>query len=398
MEENENQEPISNSNEFNFTGNGKKKKGMGPVKGLLLALLIVFLICMIGLLIRMEIAGDGDYFKPIKEIFGIEGEEEKQKAPKQDDLSSLNKQDTKSSERYTLLSEDVNDKNVKHYRMTLDISDIFDYVLDELENAANSYSPTTSLDFNDDYESDDYGYDDDEYNYDDNYGYDDDEYNYDDSYGYDDDEYNDDDSYGYDTGSSSNSSFDQFSMYMSIFEQLKGMIEGELYVDVYFEGNDLVQVIAGCDYMDFVENLYDYMSSDEDTLSQMEDEGVESLEDFTNYIVENLNEYFDEDYIYDELMEDEDVQSSFSELGIREKDIKDAIDIVNDKGLIEFYLNGTTKIKGIISMAIDSDDFRESLEETDYTFDEDNLIEDILLLSNETEEFEEMGIEFIEVN
>ena len=398
MEENENQEPISNSNEFNFTGNGKKKKGMGPVKGLLLALLIVFLICMIGLLIRMEIAGDGDYFKPIKEIFGIEGEEEKQKAPKQDDLSSLNKQDTKSSERYTLLSEDVNDKNVKHYRMTLDISDIFDYVLDELENAANSYSPTTSLDFNDDYESDDYGYDDDEYNYDDNYGYDDDEYNYDDSYGYDDDEYNDDDSYGYDTGSSSNSSFDQFSMYMSIFEQLKGMIEGELYVDVYFEGNDLVQVIAGCDYMDFVEILYDYMSSDEDTLSQMEDEGVESLEDFTNYIVENLNEYFDEDYIYDELMEDEDVQSSFSELGIREKDIKDAIDIVNDKGLIEFYLNGTTKIKGIISMAIDSDDFRESLEETDYTFDEDNLIEDILLLSNETEEFEEMGIEFIEVN
>ena len=69
-----------------------------------------------------------------------------------------------------------------------------------------------------------------------------------------------------------------------------------------------------------------------------------------------------------------------------------------EEGLITPLSNGTTKIKGIISMAIDSDDFRESLEETDYTFDEDNLIEDILLLSNETEEFEEMGIEFIEVN
>ena len=66
MEENQN----SNSDEFTFSEDGKKKKGMGPLKGLLIALVMVFLIIVIGLLIRMVVAGDGDYFKPFKDMFG----------------------------------------------------------------------------------------------------------------------------------------------------------------------------------------------------------------------------------------------------------------------------------------------------------------------------------------
>lgn len=108
MEENLNEDPLNN-------GDFKKKKGMGPVKGLLLAILVVFLICVIGLLIRMVVVGDGDYFKPIKDIFGIEGKKEDTKAPVEQNVQSV-----VSGQRYTLLNSKEEAEDVKHYRLSVD--------------------------------------------------------------------------------------------------------------------------------------------------------------------------------------------------------------------------------------------------------------------------------------
>ncbi len=108
MEENLNEDPLNN-------GDFKKKKSMGPLKGLLLAILVVFLICVIGLLIRMVVVGDGDYFKPIKDIFGIEGKKEDTKAPVEQKVQSV-----VSGQRYTLLNSKEEAEDVKHYRFSVD--------------------------------------------------------------------------------------------------------------------------------------------------------------------------------------------------------------------------------------------------------------------------------------
>ena len=134
----ENQVPNQNPEQFNISGNEKKKKGLGPVKGTLLAIFIVILICLLGLLIRMVVADDGDFFKPIKSIFGIEDEEENEKkTSKTEKKSSTGKSSFQSAERYALLSDDVEDEDVKHYRLTIDMKEFFSQMMDELGAAGN---------------------------------------------------------------------------------------------------------------------------------------------------------------------------------------------------------------------------------------------------------------------
>lgn len=358
MEENQNQEQIPNSDEFNFAGNGKKKKRMGPVKGLFLAIVIVLLICIIGLLVRMVMAGDGDFFKPIKDIFGIEGEEtEKKKSPetKEDDITPV-----VTSGRYTLLSDAVNEEGVKHYRLTVDMGDIMNYAMDELQTTNSLYDQTANIEFNEDmYNTNPY---------------------------------------------SSEDLTNSIGSVMSMMQEIFKLVDGEMYLDVYFVENEIVQVVVGFDYYETAENLYDYIVDldDEDTLEEMKHEGIESAEDFADYIQENLAEYLDEDALYDELMENEETAEGFKTLGLKEKDIKDAIDVVNQSGLVEFYINGTDKMSVVISAALNSEDFKEELatieDEEDYEFDEDNLIESLLLYCNESDEYKDLDLEFVEVD
>ena len=384
MEENQN----SNSDEFTFSEDGKKKKGMGPLKGLLIALVMVFLIIVIGLLIRMVVAGDGDYFKPFKDMFGIETEDDTNKTKDEesvsDKLSGSNQ--SVSSSRYLLLSDEVENENVKHYRMTIDVKDMVSKVMDQMYNTYDSNE-------DEDLYSDEYDNTlDNEDSYSDNWL--DNESS---------DDYSNDDLDSYPTDESSTSAeienvLGTLSFMMGFLED---MIDGEIYADVYFEGNEIVQVVVGYDYEKFIENYYESALDDEDAMSELEEQGIESVEDFKEYISSQFDEYLDEDYLCEMLMKEEDVASSLGELGIKEKDIKDAIDINNDIGLIEIYLNGTSKVKALISMGLESTGFQDTIEaieeENDFTFDEDNIIESFFELANENEEYQEMGIEFVEV-
>ena len=392
MEENQ----VPNPEQFNVAGNGKKKKGMGPVKGLLVALLLVFLICVIGLLVRMVIAGDGDYFKPIKSIFGLE-EEEESKSEKKAEVSSRRdssgKTSFQSAGRYALLSDDVDGSKVKHYRLTIDMGEFFESMMEEMGSLSSEY----------DYDDDDYYYDDEDYSFDwdeydsssSDYLWDDEDYEWD----YDDDDYYYDDE-PITSGMDELESIMGFAM--MVLSEMADMIDGEMYFDVYFEGNEIIQVVVGYDYGPFLENLYNYMKEeDEDSL---EEEGISSVDDLADMVVEQFDEILDKDALYDMLMDssDEDLEASLKEMGIKEKDIKEAIDFNNDRGVIEFYINGTTKLKAILSMVLESEDFQSELEameeETGVKVDEDNIIESILEAANETESYSEFGLEFVEVN
>ena len=384
MEENQN----SNSDEFTFSEDGKKKKGMGPLKGLLIALVTVFLIIVIGLLIRMVVAGDGDYFKPFKDMFGIETEDDTNKTKDEESVSDKlpGSNQSVSSSRYLLLSDEVENENVKHYRMTIDVKDMVSKVMDQMYNTYDSNE-------DEDLYSDEYDNTlDNEDSYSDNWL--DDESS---------DDYSNDDFDSYPTDESSTSAeienvLGTLSFMMGFLED---MIDGEIYADVYFEGNEIVQVVVGYDYEKFIENYYESALDDEDAMSELEEQGIESVEDFKEYISSQFDEYLDEDYLCEMLMKEEDVASSLGELGIKEKDIKDAIDINNDIGLIEIYLNGTSKVKALISMGLESTGFQDTIEaieeENDFTFDEDNIIESFFELANDMEEYQEMGIEFVEV-
>ena len=345
-----------NPEQVNVSGNGKKKKGLGPVKGLLLAILIVFLICVIGLLVRMVVEGDGDYFKPVKSLFGIEEEEEetsskKKNKKKSDDDEDEDEKETKETKnnkgktsskttaRYALLSDDTEDEDVKHYRMALDMEDIMDTVMDEMSEL-------------------------------------------------------DDDDYG-DMNS-------MVGMAMMILPQVSDMIAGEIYFDIYFEGNDIVQIVVGYEYGELLENLYDYLK--EEAEDELEAEGIKSADDLGEMLVEQFDEYLDEDAICKELMSssDSETAATLSALGIKEKDIKDAIDINNAKGVIELYITGTTKIKGLMSMVLSSEDFLDELkdmeDELKVKVDEDNVIESMLKAINKSDELAAYGLKFVEVN
>lgn len=366
MEENQVPNPEQQNN--NVTGKQKTKKKMGPVKGLLLAILIVFLICVLGLLIRMVVAGDGDYFKPIKDIFGIEEKEDK----KSSNSSKGGESSVKSASRYALLSSDTEGENVKHYRLTLDMGDFFSKIMEE-------YS--TINDFSDD---NDYSYNEDE-------DEDEEDYSADSS----------DDFYSDDTTSSISKFEDMMESAMFMMQMMGDMVDGEMYFDIYFEGNEIVQIVIGYDYAKLAKNIYDYtIGYDEES---MEDEGIKSYDDFVEYMNEQISTMLDKDEICKAIMEsmDEETKNKLSGMGIKEKDIKEAIDFNCDKGIFEMYINGTTKLKALVSMGLESDSFKEELvaleEGANVTIDEDNIIESIIEASNETDIYSEYGIEFIEV-
>lgn len=379
MEENQVPNPEQQNN--NVTGKQKTKKKMGPVKGLLLAILIVFLICVLGLLIRMVVAGDGDYFKPIKDIFGIEEKEDK----KSSNSSKGGESSVKSASRYALLSSDTEGENVKHYRLTLDMGDFFSKIMEEY-STINDFSDDNDYSYNEDEDEDE-----EDYYYDSDYSYSEDDYSADSS----------DDFYSDDTTSSISKFEDMMESAMFMMQMMGDMVDGEMYFDIYFEGNEIVQIVIGYDYAKLAKNIYDYtIEYDEES---MEDEGIKSYDDFVEYMNEQISTMLDKDEICKAIMEsmDEETKNKLSGMGIKEKDIKEAIDFNCDKGIFEMYINGTTKLKALVSMGLESDSFKEELvaleEGANVTIDEDNIIESIIEASNETDIYSEYGIEFIEV-
>lgn len=407
MEENQ----VPNPGPFNVTGEQKpkKKKSMGPVKGTLVALLLAIIVIAIGFLVRMVIAGDGDYLKPIKDIFGIEDEDEDE-----DKKASVSRRDdvvvtppVQAAGRYALLSDSVEGSNVKHYRLTVDVGEFFKTIKEYLPSIVDydendwHYEENGKEYWLDDSDSDwDWSYDDNNYNYDyDDYDYSDWDWDYD----YDDS----DDFYNYNEPAAISEGFDaigsnlesMLDVGMTFLELMGDLFDGEMYFDIYFEGNEIVQVVVGYDYMEFLENMYGYML--ENNEEEIDDEEISSVSDLAKLVVKEFDEILDKDKLYDMFAEDEEFEASLKEMGIREKDVKDAIDFVNDEGLVEVYLNGTTKVKALLSMVLESESMKDELEEmekeTGVKLDEDNIIESVLKAANKSDGYKELGFKFVEV-
>lgn len=363
MEENQvpNQEPQQSQpqagqQQYNNYGGPKKKKGLGPVKGTLLALCLAIIIIAIGLLIRMCIAGDGDYILPFKQMFGIEEEEgsssekkSKKTVVEEDEDEDENEDEDEDGQtgdplggKYTLLSSATSGAKVEHYKMSMDLGKIFKKVMDEID--------TDDLDMSS--SSDDFG--------------------------------------------------SIMSMGLMILDQFSDVIDGEIYCDIYFEGNDLIQFVFGYDYDKLLTNLYKYMKKN--APESLEEENITSVDDLRDYIKETLEENLTEDVICEMIMDSDDAKDMMDQIGLKEKDIKDAIDIVIDDGLIEFYVTGTTKLKGIISLALGTKEFKESIsdfeDEYGVKIDEDDVFASMfegLLNSEEFEELEDYGMTFVKI-
>ena len=333
--------------------NKQKKKGMGPIKGLIVALILAICILAIGLLIRMLIADDGDFFKPIKNIFGIE-EKNEEEDTKEDDAKksskkiSSNRKNENLSNRYVYLSNKVEDKEVKHYRLTVDMGNFIEKFMEEFDEDKI------------------------------------------------DEMFNEKE----DVSTDSNNLNTLIQTYISLLQQLSDLIDGEMYFDIYFEENEIVQIILGYDYNKLLENIYEYVKKlDSDG---MKEEGINNLEDFVKYVKDQIEDSINEEVICDMILDsNEEVKDTLSEYGIKEKDIKDAIDINIDNGLIELYINGTTKLKAIISMALDSKEFQDNIKQIEkdskIKIDEDNIIESILKSINDIDEYEDFGLKFEKV-
>lgn len=339
---NENQEPNNEWKTVEGPGpENPKKKGMGPVKGILLALLIVFLLCVIGLLIRMVVSGDGDYFAPIKNIFGISEEKDddskEKESKKQDKVSGKT-----TSKKLSMVSSDAKKSGVKHYSMTISLKeavkvskDLEDEVDDfkdmiDLSKTRNNQLSKVSVKKLSDFE--DYNdskieprttfEDDNEYNYNDDYNYDNQIEPYSNDYNYDDqiEPYNDNYPSGDDELDVDN--------YFNLLEQYEEFIDGELYIDLFAKKNEIVQLVIGLDYMPIVEKYYDYGIENE--ISQIE--SFETAEDFAEYIGSTLKMALTKETLIESLGDE------LQEYGISERDLEDLIDINIDTGLFEFYL------------------------------------------------------------
>lgn len=396
MEENQNPE------QFNVTG--QKKKGLGPVKGLLLAILIVFLLCVVGLLIRMVIAGDGDYFKPIKQICGIEDEEDDED---EDELnkttqSSISKQEIaknsfESSERYTMLSNDVEDYDVKHYRMTIDVKEMFDMVMEEFKTVNNGNQNKYDSNYDSKNEISNTTSNFKKTAYLDNTTVNSNNTNsslFDNSLS----------STMLDNSSNYNDSFGgMMSMALGMMDQMANLVDGEMYLDIYFKENKIIQIVLGYDYGPILENVYNLYAGNED----MAEEGIESVDDLAEYIVEEFDEYLDKDMILSLIKQEagDDFEDTLKELGLKEKDIKEAFDISNEEGLIEVYFNGTEKMNLLWNMFIlgGKDELASIEKEVGIKIDEDNVIESLIKVANKyiklskEEANIDIDLEFVEV-
>ena len=351
-----------------------QKKKMGPVKAILLALLIVFLMCVIGLLIRMEVAGDGDYFAPIKKIFKI-SEEDDDKEVKED--KKVDKKGGETSERLALLSSDAKKKGVKHYSMKISLKDIVE-LSEELKDTDEftdmfNMSKTSTLNTNakvsklaygeegdlysDDLiqpRSNDFGSD--EYNYDDNYLSDD--WNYDDQI----DPHDDDDLlYGSDDV--------DVDTYFNILDQYSEFIDGEFYIDLFAKNNEIVQLVIGMDYMPIAQKYYDYCIEND----VKEVKTFDSAEDFAKYMATTLKMALTKETLIESLAE------QFEEYGITEKDLEELIDINIDTGIFEFYLNGNDEINEMLADYIEQ--YEDEIKEQG--IDVDNIFESAVPIFNE---------------
>jgi len=309
------EENNSNNEEFKQvdTNPVNKKKKLGPVKGILLAILIVFLIVVVGLLIRMVVADDGDYFLPFKKMFGIEEEEDrKTKKEKEPEEKTTSKTSVSSAERLSKLSSDATAKDVEHYTVNVSLKELMNMGLATLTTNGDASELTNSLldGFMDNNDMDD------NWNYDDNddYNWDDDDY---DDWNYDDE---DEDDYNWDEEDD-----DEVLDNMSL-DDIAELMEGEIIVDLYTKGNEVVQVVVGIDYMDLLKNLYDYALE----LETEEVEAFDTFEDYADYIKTTLKMYLNKEMLVESIA---DEVSDY----IDEDELADMIDIVNDRGLFELY-------------------------------------------------------------
>lgn len=348
MEENQVPNP---GQQFNVTGQPKKKKSMGPVKGILIALVLAVIVIAIGFLIRMLVQGDGDYFLPFKQMFGIEEEEgstSKKKSKKTKEVEEDEDEPEEEEEgqktdplggKYTKLSSATSGDKVEHYRMSMDMGKTLKAMLEELDDAGLS---------------------------------------------------------------SSSSSAGSMQMVLMMLNQFGDIIDGEVYYDIYFEGNDLIQVVFGYDYKDLLDNLYKYMK--QNAPDSLEEENIKSADDLGKYLKDVLGQSLTEDTIYEMIAKDDATKKQLEQFGLSKKDITDAIDIVNEEGLIEFYLTGTTKIKGMISLALGTKDVKDGLKEMESEYgikiDEDNIFSSLLEAMEDMEEIEKLedyGMTFVKI-
>lgn len=387
-----------------------KKKKAGAGKVILITLVIVLCILFIGLLIRMLIAGDNDYFKPVKEMFGIEEPEEKKSSKvakgEEDDEDDDEESSINAAKRYTLLSEETKEDGVTHYRMTIDtakfLSKTLDYykqsvdetnkILEKSKEAAERAKSATENNVSSNY--------------------------------------------------SSNTSDDEGEVEdetAEIFEKLNDAIKGDLgetYIDIYFDGNDFIQAVIGSDYGKSIEKIWKYVSENKDEVSEYLDEYYSYIDDSTysltdeeeemltafkdavedfmeaedaneaaNSLLKLSKKYMTKETIYDMIFAN-DEDEIMEETGFTEKDIKAAFDIVNAKGLTEIYINGTSKIQDEIDKLIDDDDFEDQLEELEdeenISLDKDNLFESGIKALNKvfrSEEYiKDFNLQFKKIN
>lgn len=348
----------------------KKKKKMGAVRGLCLALLIVIVICAIALLVRMVIAEDGDYFKPIKQVFGLEEEKEVKKSKdddEDDEVKASEEKETKkkgkkaniSSYQLSKVVDEAYDEDVDHYRLAMNLKDLME-VYQEMEESGeadeileslpalmdisntNNSKPkakrlaNTSLDSS--YDSDDAL-----------------------------------DTYG--------------SMAESLLgnEEMMEMLDGEFYMDFFVRDNEIVQAVIGIDMLAFFDNLYDMAVESSPEMADEYDDGYALAE----YVNDMILEMVTEDQIVDMLVENMEVEG----MDFTQKQLRDMIDISFTPGVYEFYLNGTVALNDALENFLEEneEDMIESAEEQGIDYDGTNFFEVVFDLYNEALEDEGLG-------
>jgi cytoskeletal protein RodZ len=401
MEENENQnmnnvpnqEPVQNVNNMEQQNVGQEpvrpqvnpeakkviKKKKHPFVGLLIALLIAVLIIGIGLLIRMEIAGDGDYFAPIKKIFGMSNEEEntsKKSSKKDDNKNEVVDTKKESAGRLSLLSSRIEEDGVTHYTFEISFEDVIDLYKEMQENGeldANELLPSISLNKKStkvekmseltvdekDIDLEDYNWEDLEATFEDEVT-----------------------TYG-DTNMNTTMS-SPFEILEN--EEMLELIEGNFYVDLYVKGNELIHFVIGFDYMPLAENFYDYSVKNGDEQVKAFDDA----EDYAKYINTTLKMFLTEDTIIDSIKEQLDEQG----IQLSKKELDAIIDLSLEPGLFEFYINGTDKLNDALSDLFEEniDDMKEAAKEVDIDLDEDNVFQAFVDLINK--EIKEAGYKY----
>lgn len=328
-----------------------KTKKKNPFLMILLVVIIIVAIIALGLLIRLAIVQDGDYFAPIKSIFGISDEKDEDKE----------KEVAKTEGRMSKLSSAATAKGVSHYRMTLDFEDFVDFVLkayqneevmsevedtfgtvfDSVSNNGKSYS-VNKLAFGDSNDSNTY----------------------------------------YDNGALTSSTEDQIATYLEQVEMMKNYVKGgKILVDLYAKGDEMVQVVLSAEYGDMLENIYEYCLENE--VEELED--FENAEEFSDYVNTTLKMYLTKDAIIEAIEEELDSEN----MNVDIAEIEECIDVVTLDGAFEIYYTFTDDINEAFAGLIEqnADDIEKE------GVDPDNFIESFVDYANDSfdEVFKEVG-------